>query len=137
MQTPEAQQDASRLTIYYDGSCPLCTTEIRHYARQDGAERLCFVDAASAKGQLAPDLDRDAALARFHVRRPDGTLVSGAAGFTEVWKVLPRWNWAARLARLPGVPILLEGAYRAFLPVRPWLARTLGPWLARDGGPRE
>jgi predicted DCC family thiol-disulfide oxidoreductase YuxK len=111
-----------KLTVYYDGACPLCTIEIDHYKRQAGSENLCFVDASST-GELGDDLSKDAALSRFHIRDENGRLVSGAAGFARIWAVLPRWQWAARLARLPGVTPLLELAYRAFLPLRPALAR--------------
>lgn len=112
-----------KLTVYYDGACPLCTMEIAHYQRQAGAENLCFVDA-SVQGDLGHDLTQQDALKRFHIRDEYGQLVSGAAGFARIWSVLPRWRWAARLARLPGVIPLLELAYRAFLPLRPMLARV-------------
>ncbi len=117
-----AKQNDTDLTIYYDGGCPLCSAEIGHYETREGADRLCFVNIAEAGAEAGPDLDRDAALKRFHVRRADGTLLSGAAAFTEVWATLPGWRWAARLARLPGMPWVLERGYRAFLPLRPALS---------------
>ena len=112
------------LTVYYDGSCPLCSLEIDHYKRQSGAEALCFVDASSS-ADLGNDLNRDTALGRFHVRDAKGELLSGARGFVAIWAILPRWRWAAWLAGLPAVTPLLELAYRGFLPMRPWLARVM------------
>lgn len=124
MTAPE--RDAAPLTVYYDGSCPLCRLEIDHYRRQTGAEAICFRDVSPADAPTEADLPRDAAMARFHVRREDGALVSGAAAFVEVWRALPRWRWAARVAALPGLVWLLEIAYRGFLPIRPVLSRLAG-----------
>jgi predicted DCC family thiol-disulfide oxidoreductase YuxK len=91
-------------TVYYDGVCPLCSREIAHYRKAAGAERLDFVDAATCEpGELGAGLTRDAALARMHVRLADGSLVSGAAAFGMLWRRLPRFAWAGRLAGLPVV----------------------------------
>lgn len=115
----------TRKTIYYDGACPLCAMEIAHYQKQDGAENLCFRDVSAERADAGPDLSREQALARFHIRKEDGTLVSGAAAFVAIWDDLPKWRWAARLARLPLVLPLMELGYRLFLPVRPLLARLI------------
>ena len=114
------------LTVYYDGACPLCAAEIRLYRRAEGSGRIAWVDVSTeGPADMGSGLTRGAARARFHVRRPDGALVSGAAGFAALWAVLPRWRILARLARLPGVTALGEVAYRLFLPLRPWIARLV------------
>jgi len=128
--------EASReraLTIYYDGACPLCRAEIAHYAGQRGADRLCFVDIAAASQDPGPDLTRADALRRFHVRRADGTLVSGAAAFATLWQSLPAWRRVGRLASHPAILRLLELGYRAILPLRPRLARLLVRSSSRAG----
>jgi 3-demethoxyubiquinol 3-hydroxylase len=107
------------LTIYFDGACPVCTREIALYRRQPGAQACEWVDVSSCPDTaLGPDLTREAALARFHVRRADGELVDGMRGFATLWRTLPRTAWLGRLASAGPVPVLLDGAYAAFLSVR-------------------
>lgn len=120
------------LSVYYDGGCPLCRAEIDHYRQCAGADRLTFIDVgrAALAPALGPDLKRDAALRRFHVRAADGQLVSGAAAFARLWRSLPGWRWLGRLIdlRILGVrPVLpiAEAAYRLSLPLRPRLARMV------------
>jgi len=111
--------DASPPTVYYDGACPVCSREIDMYRRQPGADAMQWVDVARCEAPaLGTDLTRTAAMAQLHVRRADGSLVSGARAFTELWRALPRWAWAGRLLGSgPGL-WLLEAAYSVFLVVR-------------------
>ena len=116
--------DKPELTVYYDGSCALCRAEIGHYRKQDGSDAICFRDVSDETVALEPDVTRQQVMKRFHVRHADGTLTSGAEAFTGIWRLLPRWRWASRVAALPGVLPVLEFGYRAFLPVRPTVARV-------------
>jgi predicted DCC family thiol-disulfide oxidoreductase YuxK len=115
------------VTVYFDGGCPLCTREIDFYRKRAGAEAVSWMDVSAVEGEaVVPGLTRDAALARFHVRRGDGALLSGAAAFAELWRALPGFRAIGRIASLWPLPPLLEFAYRAFLPVRPYLQRLVG-----------
>ena len=115
--------DEPKLTVFFDGSCPLCRAEIGHYQRQRGADVIDFVDVSSGAAPSVCGVDRSQLMARFHVRETDGRLHSGADAFARVWSRLPAWRWAAALARIPGVTPLLELCYRGFLPLRPTLSR--------------
>lgn len=114
----------AKTTIYYDGGCPLCRAEISHYARKDRYGALHMVDVADSATPLPEGTDRATLLRRFHVVTSDDGLVSGAAAFVAIWRVLPGWRRLAGLARVPGVTLALEGAYRLFLPLRPLLVRA-------------
>lgn len=112
----------SVVTVFYDGSCPLCTAEIGIYCRCEGAEAVAFIDASlNETGTIVPGLDKATALKRFHLRDADGTLVSGAEGFGRLWLALPAWRWLGRIVLLPGVLQATEIVYRGFLVVRPAL----------------
>lgn len=116
------------LTVFYDGACPLCKAEIGLYRDCAGADRVAFVDVAGAgSGLVAPGLYKETALKRFHVRRADGSLASGAAGFGHLWLALPGWRWLGRIVLLPGILQATEVTYRVFLKVRPalqWIWRV-------------
>ncbi len=103
----------------------MCSIEIAHYQACQGAQDIAFVDVSDAAAPMQADLDREQAMARFHVRLPDGSLRSGAAGFVALWQNLPRWRWLARLAGHALVLPVLERLYVLFLPWRARLARVV------------
>lgn len=120
LQPPRADYDTPRdLTVYYDGSCPLCRREIAAYQSLPGAERLSWEDVAQAGERVAPDLNRSDALARMYVRTADGVLVNGAHAFALMWQALPRTRWLGRLAATRPALWVLEPLYRVFLKIRP------------------
>lgn len=110
---------AAEVTVFYDGSCPLCAAEMGYYKRADLTGALKLVDVSSDAFSGDARITQQAAMARFHVRLADGQQVSGARGFIEVWRVIPMWSWLAKCAKVPGVVLVLEVAYRIFLRVRP------------------
>ena len=112
--------------LYFDDYCSLQSAEIKYYASQDGSCQRRFIDVSAMDADLGSGLVRGAAMRRFHVRLPHGTLLSGVRAFVAVWASLPGWLWAAQLANVPGVITILELAYRAFLRVRPLLAKMAG-----------
>ena len=123
-------------TVYYDGSCPVCTAEIAQYRRAGGGVAYADVSADA----LPEGLTREAAMARFHYRDEKGRLLSGARAFAALWLRLsegrPLLRLLARAANTPPVLILGEVAYRAFLPLRPRLQRIVRRRMeARDARP--
>ncbi|MDQ2090989.1 thiol-disulfide oxidoreductase DCC family protein [Marimonas arenosa] len=137
----ETDGQADRTTVYYDGACPLCRAEISFYTSRDAAGRLELVDVSQPNAALPEDLERDAALARFHVMTPAGRLRSGAAGFAALWAEVPGWGWAAKVAGRPGMSAVLELGYRLFLRMRPAIVRLFvasqglrAGWRRREKG---
>ena len=110
------------LTVLYDGACPLCRREIGVYQNLKPlapGQVLKFLDISQPESPLPAGGDRSAYLARFHVQRSDGQILSGAAAFVALWATLPGWRFLAWAARLPGATPLLELVYRVFLKFRP------------------
>ena len=113
-----------KLTVFYDGLCQLCSREIDHYRKQDGASNIDFIDICQP-GFKAEDQGVDPFEVHkvMHVRRPDGTLATRVEAFVEIWERLPKYRRFAKWARLRGVNQCLEVGYTAFAFVRPYLPR--------------
>lgn len=112
MQTP-------RLTVWYDGTCPLCLREIALMRRLDRRGAIAFVDLGDASSDCP--LDRQTLLARFHAQEAGKAVVSGAKAFAAMWRAIPVLSLFGQLARIPPVLWLLDLAYGGFLKVRPRL----------------
>ena len=129
MQGPAmAAVDRRNLTAWYDGDCPICTAEVGLIGRLDRASAIEFVDLSLPGG--CPT-DRATRLARLHAQPRDGRMVSGAAAFVAMWRVLPPLRPLATLASPPPILWLLERAYLLFLKLRPPLQALVRWGLAQ------
>jgi predicted DCC family thiol-disulfide oxidoreductase YuxK len=123
---PDGDKPSACLSVLYDGGCPLCRREIGWYRGKAAAEAIDWIDVSDPAATALPaGIAREAALKRFHVVKPDGSVASGAAAFLRVWQAFPGLRRAAGLLSRPVPLALLERGYRLFLPLRPALARLL------------
>lgn len=116
-----------RLTVWYDGDCPLCVREINLIRKLDWRRQIDFENLSL--GGACP-LDRETLLARFHAQEQDGPLLSGAAAFAAMWRATPLLRPLGLIAHWPPILWSLERLYRLFLVFRPklqGLVRRLAP----------
>jgi predicted DCC family thiol-disulfide oxidoreductase YuxK len=111
--------NATHVTVWFDGACPLCLREIALMRRLDKRGAIAFIDVTS-EGAACP-IDPALLLARFHAREGQGPLLHGAAAFAAMWRAIPLLRPLGKAARFPPFLWVLEGAYRAFLRLRPRL----------------
>lgn len=114
----------TKLTLFYDGLCPLCSREIEYYRKRAAEDPLVhFVDIADPQFQAsAHGLDPLAVHRQMHVKLDDQLHV-GVDAFVAIWQRIRGFGWLARLVRLPGVYQLAWVAYTIFAWIRPWLPR--------------
>ena len=115
---------STSLEVFFDGYCPMCRREIAYYQRLDISCKLAWVDVSLNDASCPDGYCQQDLLKRFHVRTTDGRMFSGAADFALMWTLLPGvWKYAGHIASFWPVTSMLELAYKAFLPLRPWLQR--------------
>jgi predicted DCC family thiol-disulfide oxidoreductase YuxK len=105
---------ATRVQVFFDGACPLCSREMAMLARRDRRRQIDFIDIA-APGFDAAQWGREPAelMAAMHVRLPDGSWAIGVEAFRQIYGRLG-FGWLVALSRLPGVRRLLDAGYRVF-----------------------
>ena len=94
--------DGEARAILYNDECPVCRFEVDHYraASDRAGSGLSFDTIRDAPARWG--LSEDDAARRLHVRTGAGVL-SGFDAFLAIWRTLPGWRWAARVAGLPGL----------------------------------
>ena len=116
-----------KLTLFYDGACPLCQAEILFLSRRNQAGLLDFVDINSERFDSDKvGISCEQALAAMYGQYANGFLIQGVAVFPEAYRradlPLLAWIFSRRLLQ----PILQVG-YRFFAKNRHAISSLLGP----------
>lgn len=114
------------MIVFFDGSCPLCAREIGFYRKLRGADTVQWIDVSEVlEPEIAPDLSKRQALARFHARAADGRLISGGEAFAHLWSALPAFRLLGAIFKVWPLSWVIDRAYDLFLRFRPQLRTVL------------
>ena len=115
----------SRISVYYDGLCPLCSREIAHYRTLKGQEYFYFIDITAPEFKAEKEgLDPFQIHKVMHIRTSEGDIKTGLDAFITIWQNLPKYYWLARLASKSYLKPLLNLGYNIFAKLRPYLPRN-------------
>ena len=120
-------QQLQKLTLFYDGACPLCQAEILFLARRNHDDLLGFVDInTNAFDPVKVGVSCQAALAAMYAQYADGRLIHGPAVFAQAYlrADLPFLAW---LFSRKSLQPILKIAYQFFAKNRHAISRILGP----------
>ena len=109
------------LTVFYDGSCPICSREIARYRGLDRIGRLHFVDISLPSFDGEPwGLDNADMMKAMHAQDASGRTYRGVDAFRALWLGLPGpvYPRLSRLLGLPGLHLLAVIGYRVFARLR-------------------
>lgn len=116
----------AELTLYYDGRCPFCATEMARLQSWNRAGRLAFVDiAADGFDPLSLGLDMAALNRESHARTADGALLVGIDSLLAAYTLVGR-AWLVWPLRVRFLRPVLGLAYRGFARHRYTMSRWLG-----------
>lgn len=114
------------LTLFFDGNCPFCHSEMKRLASWNHAGHLAFVDIAEPGFDPAPlgvsmaDLNRE-----MHSQRADGTLLVGIDSLLAAYSLAGK-SWLVLPLRIHWLRPALRRLYRGFALRRYAISRWLG-----------
>jgi predicted DCC family thiol-disulfide oxidoreductase YuxK len=116
------------LTLFFDGQCPVCRTEMQSLRQRDTAGRLRFDDVRAEGFAVPAGTTLDHMLASIHARTADGRIVAGVETLRLAYRAVGL-GWLVAPTTWPG----LRGASeRGYL----WVARhrfAMPSWLGLAG----
>jgi predicted DCC family thiol-disulfide oxidoreductase YuxK len=113
------------ITVYFDGACKLCRSEINNIAARDHAARLVLIDCNTPRFDYAAlDLTQTAMLNEIHARNADGAWLRGVDVFIAMYQAV-ELGWVASVMAHP----LVKPRAMAFYP---WLVHNRY-WLSQLG----
>jgi len=104
------------LTLFYDGACGVCSTEISYYC-SIADQRVVFVNIASANfdaeafGKRMEEFQE-----QLHARDADGHYYTGVEAFRRLWEALPSpfYPLLSSFVGLPGIHLSARAGYAVF-----------------------
>jgi predicted DCC family thiol-disulfide oxidoreductase YuxK len=114
-----------KLTLFYDGSCPICSWEKHSLMRRDRRGLLGFIDIQSPEfDPVIYGLTKEVLMGRMHGLTNDGRMIVGVEALIESYRAVGWW-WA--YLPLSIVPSWLANlAYGWFADHRYQLSRRIG-----------
>ena len=115
----------AELTIFYDGGCPLCVSEMRHLSQLDREQKIRLENIyADDFSQRFPHINQQQADRILHGQLASGELIYALDVTYEAWSLVGKRHWVAPL-RWPLVKQVAHLFYLVFARYRAPISRLL------------
>ena len=102
-----------QLTIFYDGTCPLCSREMGALTKDDKENKIKTIDIYSEVFSEYPQIDATAANTVLHALNAKGELLLGLDVTYEAWRLVGK-GWLYAPLRWPGIKTFADWCYLRF-----------------------
>ena len=111
-----------KLTLFFDGQCPLCADEMQQLADLDHQQSLNLIDLNQADFEkLYPHVDKTQAMKILQAQQADGSMLYGLDANCKAWEIVGKRRWM-RVLRWPLVRVFADVGYLLFAKYRPFIS---------------
>lgn len=105
----------NKLTVFYDGSCIACDTEINHYKKIDRLGLLEIVDITSPTFSVEEyKLDSKLVNESMHTVDANGNVYRGVDSFIQIWARIPSYHFFKSVAQIKPLRPFFDLCYKGF-----------------------
>jgi predicted DCC family thiol-disulfide oxidoreductase YuxK len=110
----------SKIKVFFDGSCNLCSREIKFYQKISPDNIFEWKDLfkMSEKDFKLENLKLEQCLKFLHVKDENDDLKAGVDAFITIWKKLKYWNILAKIISYPLIKQVTKFLYYIFATIR-------------------
>ena len=125
-----------KLTIFFDGGCPLCQREVNFMQSRNQEAKLKFIDINNSDLSLELNygITYKQAMQRIHALKSDGSIIKDLKVFQEAYKLIGL-GWVYAPTKLPIIDKLFEQIYAFWAKYR--LKITFRPSIEKLCSSRE
>jgi predicted DCC family thiol-disulfide oxidoreductase YuxK len=90
--------------VYFNGDCPVCRSEMAHYANlcASSQPKFRFIDSMQRPDEFVEcGLRLEHLERRVYLREADGRILSGMPALVHLWSRMPEYRWLSRVLALP------------------------------------
>jgi predicted DCC family thiol-disulfide oxidoreductase YuxK len=90
--------------VYFNGACPVCRSEMTHYANLCATDQpeVQFIDSIQRPGDLVEcGLRIEHLKRRVYLRDAEGRILSGMPALVHLWSRIPKYRWLSDVLTLP------------------------------------
>ena len=104
--------NTAKLTIFYDGDCPLCKREVDFLQSRNQKKYIKFIDINCSDfiKYFSHKITYKQAMERIHALKSDGSLIKDIKVFQEAYKLIGL-GWIYAPTKLPFVDKLIDFIY--------------------------
>ena len=103
----------AKLTLLFDGGCPLCLREVKFLRSRDTLDNISFIDIDSPKYQpdLYSGISYKDAMGRIHAINESGEILKDVAVFREAYRLIGL-GWIYAPTNWPILSSLIDQVYK-------------------------
>jgi predicted DCC family thiol-disulfide oxidoreductase YuxK len=112
-----------KISVFYDGNCLVCDTEINYYRKQKNNDLINWVNISDHNfNPFQYGIENLPFKQRLYAKK-DNDLYDGIDTFLLIWETLQIWSFMVKISKIKLIRKVMDIGYYFFTIIRPYLPK--------------